>query len=177
MLIILEKSHHLDYTEHNPQCTNFEHVTARQRQRIMTCVKKRVHSARLLLLTLCTHSFGLIKRRVCMRGARAGPKNRDWLFEVFGAQTYTHTHTYIRRRDAFCGQPGQTARGCCVCAREVMHHIFQERWSIYASITLGNNTLHRVNWCGCCSLPKDKQHAGRTEMELGQENRARTPSG
>jgi hypothetical protein len=141
----------------------------------MTCVKKRVHRARLLLLTLCTHSFGLIKRRVCMRGARAVPKNRDWLFEVFGAQTHTHRHTQAWRIlwSAWADCEGLLR----VCAREVMHHIFQERWSIYASITLGNNTLHRVNWCGCCSLPKDKQHAGRTEMELGQENRARTQSG
>lgn len=35
-------------------------------------------------------------------------------------------------------------RGAAAAACEVMHHIFQERWSIYASITLGNNTLRRV---------------------------------
>lgn len=126
MLIILEKSHHLEYTEHNPQCTNFEHVTARQRQRIMTCVKKRVHRARLLLLTLCTHSFGLIRRRVCMRGARAGPKNRDWLFEVFGAQTYTHTHTYAGVTHFVVSLGRLRGAAACVCSRSDASHFSRE---------------------------------------------------
>jgi hypothetical protein len=126
----------------------------------MTCEEASAQLVFYMLLTLCTHSLGLIKRRVCMRGARAGPKNRDcWLFEVFGAQT----HTDIRGRDAFCGQSLGRLRGAaaaaCVCSRSDASHFSREmvHLRVYHSWQQ-HPPPSELMWL-LALFQKDKQHA------------------